>query len=204
MNMRLMLVRHGESEWNKDRLLQGQADVALSAQGRDQATALGPTVQGLEPDFVVSSDLERVRDTAELMGFTGFDIDAKLREIDVGVWQGRQIEELRAENPDAYLGWRAGTHAPDNGENWQTFQARVVDAIEMLIAVGHERPLVVAHGGVIRAILDAFLGLTPSQIIPVSPASLTVIRLKREMNELSSRLELFNFRPGGPVFDAPD
>lgn len=204
MSVRLMLVRHGESEWNKQRLLQGQADVALSAQGRDQAAALGPTVKGLDPDFVVASDLARVRDTATLMGFSGFNIDAQLREIDVGVWQGRQIEELRGEDPDAYLGWRAGTYAPENGEMWNVFQARVMAAVGALLDAGNTRPLVVAHGGVIRAILDAFLGLTPSQIIPVSPASLTVVRLKHEMGALNGRLELFNFRPSGPVFDAPD
>ena len=66
---RILLVRHGESEWNAVRRLQGQADIDLSQKGRRQAAALAPVVEGLAPDLVLTSDLKRAADTAALLGY---------------------------------------------------------------------------------------------------------------------------------------
>lgn len=199
--MRLLLVRHGQSEWNAGRVLQGQADVPLSALGREQAAALAPTVAALAPDRAVTSDLLRASVTAAILGYPDARPDPALREIDVGVWQVRAIPDLLAEEPAAYAGWRAGTHRPDGGEDWSTFSARVRQAIGQEAASGGARTLlVVCHGGVIRAALDAFLGLRPQHVLPVAPASLTVIRLTGD----AAKLELYNFRPGPPELGAPD
>lgn len=199
--MRLLLVRHGQSEWNAGRVLQGQADVPLSALGREQAAALAPTVAALAPDRAVTSDLLRASVTAAILGYPEARPDPALREIDVGVWQGRAIPDLQAEDAAAYAGWRAGTHRPDGGEDWSTFSARVRQAIGQEAASGGARTLlVVCHGGVIRAALDAFLGLRPQHVLPVAPASLTVIRLTGD----AAKLELYNFRPGPPELGAPD
>ncbi len=199
--MRLLLVRHGQSEWNAGRVLQGQADVPLSDLGRAQAAVLAPTVAALLPDRAVTSDLVRASATAVILGHPDARLDPALREIDVGAWQGRAIPELVAEDSAAYAGWRAGTHRPDGGEDWATFAARVQQAILWEVtSAGAKTLLVVCHGGVIRAVLDVFLGLRPRHVLPVAPASLTVLRLNGDM----AKLELYNFRPGPPELGSPD
>lgn len=199
--MRLLLVRHGQSEWNAGRVLQGQADVPLSALGREQAAALAPTVAALAPDRAVTSDLLRASATAAILGHPDARPEPALREIDVGVWQGRAIPDLIAEDRESYAGWRAGSYRPDGGEDWGSFVARVEHAIRGECgSLGAGTLLVVCHGGVIRAALDVFLSLSPQHVLPVAPASLTVLRLNGD----AAKLELYNFRPGPPELGAPD
>lgn len=201
--MRLLLVRHGQSEWNAARRLQGQADIALSDIGRAQAAALAPVIASFAPERAVTSDLRRAQDTAAELGFPQARLEPALREHDVGEWEGRHIPEIVAENAEAYAGWRAGSHTPEGGEPWARFTRRVTDAIR---AEATRRPcenlLVVCHGGVVRALLHGLLGLAPSSLIPVAPASLTTVRLVGA--ERPPRLELFNYRPGPMELDAPD
>ena len=198
---RLLLVRHGESEWNAVRRLQGQADIDLSARGEDQARALAPALAQLDPDRVICSDLKRARRTAHILGYGAAHENAALREVNVGDWTGVEINQLIAEQPDAYRGWRAGSFVPPGGESWDEFVARTVSATRAAFEQS-ERLLVVCHGGVIRALLQSLLGLSPKRIIPVGPASLTVLASKP--GEIDMRLEVFNYTPGGIVLDAPD
>lgn len=198
---RLLLVRHGESEWNAVRRLQGQADIDLSAKGEAQAMALAPTIAQLAPDRVITSDLRRARRTAELLGYPGAESVPGLREVDVGDWTGLEIATIVSDQAEAYRGWRAGTFAPPGGEEWDAFAARAAAAARTGFATA-DRLLVVCHGGVIRALLQALLGLNPNRIIPVGPASLTI--LANRQNEADMRLEVFNYTPGGLILDAPD
>ena len=198
---RLFLVRHGESEWNAVRRLQGQADIALSSQGEAQAIALAATVAQLAPDRVITSDLRRAHQTASLLGYPDARQDARLREVNVGDWTGLPIADIIAADAEAYRGWRAGTFAPPGGEHWQDFSLRTATAVLSESGTA-KRLLVVCHGGVIRALLQTLLGLAPKRIIPVGPGSLTILANKPTETEM--RLEVFNFAPGGPVLDAPD
>lgn len=200
---RILLVRHGESEWNKIRRLQGQADIELSARGREQALALAATIARLEPSRVATSDLKRARHTAALLGFADAQARPDLRENDVGDWTGLQIADLKATDAQGYHGWRAGTATPPGGESWAAFRARTKAAVEELSAGLEATLLVVCHGGVIRALLESFLAITPERIIPVGPASLTILK-RTDAPGMPMRLELFNFSPQGPVLDAPD
>ncbi|MEM7025609.1 MAG: histidine phosphatase family protein [Pseudomonadota bacterium] len=202
--MKIMLVRHGQSVWNAERRLQGQADIELSALGREQAKKLAGTVQALQPDRVVASDLKRTRQTANLLGFGDHDTARALREIDVGIWTGQRISDLIDADADAYRGWRAGTSTPPDGESWAAFKQRTSDAVLAIGRTSVERVLLVAHGAVIRALLESFLNLRPERIVPVSPASLTVLQYGQEVGDTRVRLEVFNYAVGGPVFDAPD
>lgn len=199
---RLMIVRHGESEWNAGRLLQGQADIALSDEGRRQAKALARTVRALNPDKVIASDLVRARETAHLLGFADAQTSKALREINVGIWTGQPIGTLVADSPEDYRGWRAGTFTPSGGEDWADFAQRTADCVKHALA-DCERLLVVCHGGVIRALLETLIELPPKKIIPVGPASLTILAERPNENG-AMRLEVFNFSPGGPILDAPD
>lgn len=199
--MRLLLVRHGQSEWNAERRLQGQADIGLSDLGRAQAEALRATIDQAAPCRVVASDLKRVRETAERLNAASVHFTEGLREIDVGDWTGRAIDDIRAEDEDAYQGWRAGTSAPPGGENWSDFVERVSGVIEKERGTSCDNLLVVCHGGVIRALLQKYVGLEPAHIIPVAPASLSALRL---VNGKPPRLELFNYSPDRLEFGAPD
>jgi probable phosphoglycerate mutase len=197
---RILLVRHGESEWNAIRRLQGQADIELSERGKQQASALAPMVASFNPNLVLTSDLKRAADTAALLGHTDAVREPLLREQNVGAWTGMEIAQLMADAPSAYAGWRAGTFAPENGEIWTDFRARIRQALERAITAEAETVLMVCHGGVIRAALDDALGLAPARIIPVGPASLTIIAFPKE----EPRLEVFNATTFAPELDAPD
>lgn len=201
--MRVLLVRHGQSEWNASHRLQGQADVGLTETGRRQADELQPVIETIRPCRALSSDLKRVRETATRIGAPNPQFTDRLREIDVGDWTGRSIAEIRSEDPEGYLGWRAGTTTPVGGESWSEFSARVCTVIEEERQMPCENLLVVCHGGVIRAILQHFLGLGPENIIAVAPASLTAVRMSNGADR-QTRLELFNYRPEKIEFEAPD
>ena len=100
---RLVLWRHGRTEWNVDGRFQGQADVPLDDVGREQAAAAAPLVAGFDPVAIFSSDLARTYQTAEpLAALTGLEIqtDKRLREIHVGSWEGLLGDEIRAADPE--------------------------------------------------------------------------------------------------------
>lgn len=197
---RLLLVRHGETEWNADRRLQGQTDIRLTERGRRQARALAPVVAELAPGLALTSDLMRARDTAALLGHPDAQPVPELREQSLGQWEGCQIADICAEDAEAYRQWRAGAYAPPEAEPWVDFRGRVDAVLRRAFAAPSDVVLLVCHGGVIRAALDAALGLPPSKIIPVGPASLTVLaHTGREV-----RLEAFNVRGGAPELEAPD
>lgn len=199
---RLLLVRHGQSEWNASSRLQGQADIELSARGRAQADALRLFIQSLDICRTISSDLKRAVETAERIGAPSITQMKGLREIDVGDWTGQSIPDLIIRDEAAYLGWRAGTHAPPKGESWEGFVARTSRVVlGELARAPAKNLLVVCHGGVIRALLQNFLELAPSRIIPVGPASVTALQV---LPNLQARLEMFNYSVGHPDFAAPD
>ena len=186
------------------RRLQGQADSPLSAAGREQAEMLVPMIRLLDPDRAVSSDLVRARESAAILGYANAESDPAWREIDVGDWTDRPIDEITAADPAAYRGWRAGTRTPPGGETWPHFRDRVHAALDRLVLGDGRRPLVVCHGGVIRAACEILLGLPPAKVLPVAPASLSVLTVERRDGALKARLQAFNLTPGRLVLDAPD
>jgi broad specificity phosphatase PhoE len=143
----LLLVRHAETEWNREGRWQGHADPPLNEAGRAQAHALAATLAGEHLDAIYSSDLRRAAETAEILGAAlGRPVtpDPDLREIDVGSWSGLTRKEVAERFPD----W--DTH---DGESLDELQARVVAAVRR-IADRHADGLVliVTHGGSIRSL----------------------------------------------------
>ena len=122
--MRLILVRHGLSEWNASGRVQGQADPPLSPEGREEARRLAPMVAAQAPDAVVSSDLARARETAELLGAGPVETDARWRESAMGEWTGRAAEELMADPSGAFGRWREGLERPPGGESFDDMRTR--------------------------------------------------------------------------------
>jgi probable phosphoglycerate mutase len=181
---RLLLVRHGESTWNAEHRLQGQADPPLSEHGREQSAALLPFLDGI-PDHRLSSDLTRAVETAMLLGLAGTPTEERWREIDMGPWAGFTVDEL---DPERVAAWRRGEYYP--AEQWADFQARVGGAADELRG---DDVLVVTHGGCIRAATAHLTGADPRRLAPPANASLTVIEHGDRV-----RLQAYGLRAPGP------
>jgi probable phosphoglycerate mutase len=144
----LLLVRHGETDWNREQRWQGHARTSLNASGRTQARRLAKSLATVEVDAVYSSDLPRALETAEILaGARGLQAvaDPALREIDVGSWQGLTRAQLDG------LEW--------DGESYDAHRERVLAAVRR-IAARHPRGrvLVVTHGGCLRRLQEIVLG----------------------------------------------
>jgi broad specificity phosphatase PhoE len=143
----LILVRHGETDWNRDGRYQGHADPPLNEAGRGQAHELARRLANVEYDAVYTSDLRRAAETAEII-VAGRDVplteDPGLREIDVGSWSGLTRAEIEARFPGS---------AGHDGESDEAHLARVRRTV-VRIADAHpgERVLIVSHGGSLRAL----------------------------------------------------
>ncbi|OZD04378.1 histidine phosphatase family protein [Rhodococcus sp. 06-235-1A] len=178
MTRRLILLRHGQTEYNATDRMQGQLDTDLSELGRTQAKTAAAELATREPIRIVSSDLRRALDTAIALGdAAGVSVtqDQRLRETHLGEWQGLTHTEVDDIAPGARPAWRAdATIAPPGGESRIDVARRSVPLVrELLSAVpewgadGDERPLVlVAHGGLIAALSAALLDL-PTDRWPV-------------------------------------
>ncbi len=155
----LLLVRHAETEWNREGRWQGHADPPLNEAGRAQAHALATTLAGERLDAIYSSDLRRATETAEILGAAlGHPVttDPDLREIDVGSWSGLTREEVAVQFPD----WE--TH---DGESREALGERVVAAVRRIAGRHPEgRVLIVSHGGSIRALQRHFDG-EPARVL---------------------------------------
>jgi broad specificity phosphatase PhoE len=158
----LLLVRHGETDWNRDGRWQGHSDTHLNDVGREQALRVAGELHGV--DVVYSSDLARARETAEIIvGALGLDVrfDPRLRERSFGAWEGLTAPEIEADFHEAHARWLAGDGAgADDAEPFAAFGARVTDFLEeTLERHPDETVLLVAHGGSIRVIHALASGL---------------------------------------------
>ena len=167
--MRQYLVRHGESVYNVEERVQGQADVSLSARGRTQAESLAAWSRSLPDDAAIeevwSSPLTRARETAASMATAlglPLRIEDRLAELHAGIFQGRLWAELEAAFPEEVAQWRSGDahFAIPGGESRAELAARGRAALEALAARPVRRMIVVAHGGVLTAALGSLLGRT--------------------------------------------
>lgn len=199
--MRLVLVRHGETFWNAEQRLQGHADAPLSPRGIEQARSFAHYARALAPKGVVSSDLGRCRETARLLGFRDVPADARLRELNMGDWTGRTKPELIAAHPDEYWAWRAGRHYPANGETLEDFRSRVAEGLRDWLQRTDGDLLAVVHSGVVRAALEAFLGISPDKLVPVTPGTGTILTFA-DANSNDVRLEGFNLGVFAPQLEA--
>jgi broad specificity phosphatase PhoE len=156
--MRVLVVRHGESTWNAEHRWAGQANPPLSETGRQSALELAARLRDARFDAVACSDLRRAEETALLvakaLGISPPRLVPELRERDAGSWTGRTSDELQASYPGLLERWRDGHVVdPPGCEPWETFQQRVVEALQALsTSLAVERVLVVAHQGVVRAL----------------------------------------------------
>ena len=151
----MILIRHGETIWNREGRVQGQTDSPLSGLGRAQAEATATLLSGEPIDAIVSSDLGRTRATAAAIATaTGAALrfDVRLRERHYGEIEGHTWLEVERKFPDAWQRMTARDPAfvPRDGESAIAFNQRVIDALTEIAAANHGRRIViVTHGGVV-------------------------------------------------------
>ena len=160
----ILLARHGETDWNRDRRWQGHADPPLNEEGRRQAEALADELADRPLAAVYTSDLRRARETAEIVAKVHrleVEIEPALREIHVGSWEGLTAAEVEERYPEGWARFQNGERGHD-GETHEDHSLRVVEAVRR---IAHEHPdeeiLIVSHGGSLRAVQRAVLGLAP-------------------------------------------
>ena len=185
--MDLWLVRHGETDWNRELRFQGHLDAPLNALGLRQAQRLGEHLAKREPAPLLASDLLRTRQTAEpLAGLwqTPALPDALWREQSFGVIEGLTLEEVRERHPEVVQGWRRHDpdFAPQGGESRRQFHARVMAAVRTLLercaVEGWQSPVVVSHGGVLDMVYRSATGqpLAGPRECPIPNAGLNHVR----------------------------
>lgn len=163
---RLVLLRHGRTEWNKLGKAQGHADVSLDEVGLLQARRAAPLLASYGPVFVWSSDLARARETAlEVVALTGHELvlDKRLREYDVGARQGMTREQFRASFPEQFAAYRAGDEDAriPGAEVTAEVRERMLDVLGAAaesVQPG-ETGILVGHGASLRTGIMAFFGV---------------------------------------------
>jgi alpha-ribazole phosphatase len=158
---RIILVRHGATEWNHTKRAQGQADIELNDAGHRQAIAIAQELAHYEVDAVYASDLKRSLDTAERIAEAhGLCVvtDPAFREIDQGEWEGLTVDDIKKRWPEL---WGPARHynARPGGEAPQDVRRRALDGVRRVVE-GHpdSTVVVVSHGGTIRWLSAEALG----------------------------------------------
>jgi len=181
----LILLRHGETDWNRELRFQGHVDVALNAIGLEQARRLGRRLAGEVAHGLYASDLLRARQTAQpvarelaLASVT----DAALREQNFGLVDGMKVDDIKAQHPRAWEGWLRfhEDFCMPEGESTRQFHARVMDAVYRMVAAHPgETVVVVTHGGVLDMIYRTArsLGLNGPRQSEIPNAGLNRVRV---------------------------
>jgi probable phosphoglycerate mutase len=207
----VVLIRHGETDWNRELRFQGHVDVALNAVGLEQARRLGARLAGEQAQALYTSDLQRAQQTAQPieqhLGLARV-ADAQLREQCFGTVDGMRVDEIQREHPDAWAGWLRFDQdfCMPGGESMRQFHARVIDAIHRL-AMDHrgQRVIVVTHGGVLDMVYRTArgLGLGGPRQSEIPNAGLNRVAVDAERIEILSWADVQHLAdlPPQPVYD---
>lgn len=197
----LVLVRHGETLWNKVGKFQGQKNLPLSKGGIVQAKSLAAYFESWAIDMIVSSDLKRASYTAELIAEPHnitVKTDARLREFSFGVWEGLTRQEVITEYSELYLRRKTdiNTKIP-GGETGSQMLDRVKDWLRDISDSKFQCVLAVSHGGTIRAILAAILNIDVSKCYPLKldNCGFSIIQWQKQTDNIDFQIETVNCLP---------
>lgn len=171
MSTTILLIRHGETPWNAERRLQGHIDIALNDTGLQQAAALGQALAGVPLAAILSSDLQRARQTAQAVAdLHGLPvaIDPLLRERCYGAFEGLLYADIAAQYPHDYAQWQSRQidavmpSGERQAESFRQFYGRTNAAIARWAALYDGQTIaIVAHGGVLECAYREAVGMTP-------------------------------------------
>lgn len=159
--MKLMLIRHGQTQWNVLQKYQGQTDIPLNNTGRDQAEKLAVSLQNETFEAIYCSDLSRAEETAKIIArFHSMEpvSDPRWREFNFGHWEGLTYREIDHAFPEEARLWVEDTRnfQVPGGESFDQIAARVEEVLEEIQRKHRKTVVVVTHGGVIRVIRCMF------------------------------------------------
>jgi broad specificity phosphatase PhoE len=178
----IYFVRHGRTEWNAIRRMQGQLNSDLDEVGRRQAEVNGRWLAGLGIEALFASPLDRTRQTAEIIQ-RHVDLpivfDERLKEWDCGDWSGWLYDEIETHWPEAWRAWRADpfNYRSPNGENYPDMIARSAPFLDELCRHRSSRIAVVSHGMIGRAMISTLMGLDETQTLAVHQPNDRVFRI---------------------------
>jgi probable phosphoglycerate mutase len=168
---RLILLRHGVTEWNREGRFQGHRDPPLAGDGLLEARLLGARMAAdpaERPPRIVTSTLDRASQTASAVADVlagsgtrpGLEEDARLMEVGQGEWEGRTHRELAESDADRYRAWRSQAHSqPPGSEPLEQVRTRVASLLDEVAASGEGPVCIVSHGGTLRIMASLLLGL---------------------------------------------
>jgi phosphoserine phosphatase len=164
---RLLLVRHGETDWNRAGKFQGQIDVPLNDNGREQARQAAEFLKDVKLDFAISSSMLRPKETAEIIlkyhGDLQLELRDELREISHGLWEGKFESEIEASYPGLLEEWKISPEKVQmpEGENLEQVWTRAIAAWREIVKSVSGTGIVVAHDAVNKALLCHLFNLEP-------------------------------------------
>ena len=216
--IRAVLVRHGETEWNKTHRLQGQSEVALAGSGVDQARAAGLYVRGQNPVRGYVSPLKRTHATFAEFGL-GFQPVEKsgLIEQSLGRWEGMKTAAAKSDYAELYRAWKKGEAAPPEGEAPQGVVSRMVSTFcEIIRGMADAEPtgsvdtdyalrtaVIVSHGTSTKALLEGLGLIDRTNVISLTAAAICVVDVPLHGGPLSSSLPQGGTQvAGGPEAEA--
>lgn len=185
----LILIRHGESTWNAEGRIQGQADPPLSELGRRQAAALGERLSNLTPATLFTSPALRARETSEVIAASGnfkLQIEPALHEVHLGSWQGRLLTELSDEEIARFGAWERDPTAlsPPGGETTSSALERIVPFLERMLGRYEGGSVVIVTHSILGRVALSYLLGTDLQLVPrlrIKKGSLTKLSVQRGM-----------------------
>jgi probable phosphoglycerate mutase len=177
----IYFVRHGETVLTPTRKFSGTGalDPELMQEGLDQAELVAAEAVKLGADILIASPLNRTRQTAQAIArTTGLEIifDEAWFELSFGSWDGKSIEEVKEQEPDAYQAWLNSTaYAPGGGESWDQATVRIEEALEKLVAeYPGKKIIVVTHNGVIKTAVRLAIGAPAEAVFHVDAAPCSI------------------------------
>ncbi|HYO82860.1 MAG TPA: histidine phosphatase family protein [Bryobacteraceae bacterium] len=184
MQVELWLVRHGETEWSRAGKHTGRTDLPLTPAGEQQGRKLARLLRDRRFDLVLTSPLQRARETCRLAGFGGVALhDDNLLEYNYGDYEGRTTAEIRSERPNWSL-WSDGV--PGGETIWQA-AARAQAVIDRVAGGSARKAIVFGHGHILRILASCWLGLPPetARLFAMTTASVNTLGYERETRVLT-------------------
>lgn len=179
----IYLVRHGQTDYNKNGILQGTTDVDLNELGFKQADQIGMRLRSKGVNIIFASQLKRVAQTASSISkYTNANISTRdeLREINMGEWEFLNVEQVKVKHANYYEEW--SKHTADlpypGGECGADVEKRAMKVVEEIIDHGYKESVIVTSGGTIRVLLSSFMGLKLENrfLIDTDNCGLSVVR----------------------------
>jgi broad specificity phosphatase PhoE len=165
---RIILVRHGQTPWNKDKIFRGSRDIPLNDTGREEARLAGEWLKGETIHAAYCSPLSRARDTGEAIarhhGLAVADLPG-LTDLKYGDWEGLPLTEVKVKHADLYRRWETAPHTVrfPNGETLDEVKVRALDAVAAVVQRHPEQTvLLAAHRAVNKVLIAALIGLDNS------------------------------------------